>query len=127
METPAMLREMGNSSIFASLAEPPGPNQPLELSMSYLKFSRGACRAPARGAAAAGEGAASDAAAMPAAASDAPPSRSRRVQPELLRFSWLIIFLRRVATLQRLCYPTAVRSYGRSHGLRSVRKYFYED
>src|SRR6185437_201521 len=96
METPAMLWEMGNSSIFASLAEPPGPNQPLELSMSYLKFSRGACLAPARGAAAAGEGAASDAAAMPAAAaSDAPPSRSRRVQPELLRFSWLIIFLRR--------------------------------
>src|SRR6185437_2368110 len=93
METPAMLSDMGNSSTLASLAEPPGPNQPLELSMSYLKLCRGACLAPLRGAAVAGSDVASVAAAIPAAASETPPNNSRRVQPEALLFSWLIHFL----------------------------------
>src|SRR5579864_6739392 len=84
METPAMLSEMGNSSTLASLAEPPGPNQPLEFSRSYLKLWRGEYFSRA---AACTPGVAS----KEAAARDAPPSSSRRVHRRALPFSCLII------------------------------------
>src|SRR5579871_3445932 len=93
METPAMLWEMGNSSTLASLADPPGPNHPFECSRSYLKFSRGACLAPGRGAAMAGRGVVSEAAATPAPSKDAPARRLRRVI-SCEFFCWLMVLLR---------------------------------
>src|SRR5579863_5754010 len=43
METPAIDSETGNSSTFASFADPPAPTQPDEFSMSYLNGGKGSC------------------------------------------------------------------------------------
>src|SRR5580658_684184 len=51
METPAMVCETGSCLTVASLAEPPGPTQPVSLSISYLKGSSSSALVSSAGAA----------------------------------------------------------------------------
>src|SRR5215471_4562116 len=78
IDTPAIVSEMGNSSTFASLAEPPEVTRASEASMSYLKFSSGACFLYSGGAALIPAGIARPAAAI-AAVVEAAVNNSRRL------------------------------------------------
>ncbi len=75
-----MLSEIGNSSTFASFAEPPAVTRPSDASMSYLKPSNGGCFLCSSGAALISRGIAREAAAI-AAVDDATVNNSRRLNP----------------------------------------------